>query len=261
MNNVSSRCWCSNPDEVLNSGSPNRNRTTPASNRIISGYSEVLSLCWWQATFCLFRRADMVCFIYIYKVVLSVCSHPLIGRVSRRRTLRSTGMRPLCEWKLIQMKKLCARCGTSGRFSPFFFLSGSQPAAKVHRWSRKRIRCHLFFFFCRVPNRRQQTCHRSFSTSPCTQQGPAICALAAEAWPSRKRSLEREDVLKHTINPECMATWEKSEFRNELLRNGQLPSIPARHWSGAAEDKHGQTFKKFSWSREDTEANRSSAHG
>ena len=145
-----SRGWCSNPDEVLKSESPNRNRTTPASNRIISGYSEVLSLRCRQATFCLFRRADMVCFIYIYIVVLSVCSHPLIDRVSQRRTLRSTGMRPLCEWKLIQTKKPCARCGTSGRFSPFFcrvpnpppkytdeaanvyavtflFLSGSQP--------------------------------------------------------------------------------------------------------------------------------------
>ena len=258
MNNVSSRCWCSNPDEVLKSGSPNRNRTTPASNRIISGYSEVLSLRWWQATFCLFRKADMVCFIYIYKVVLSVCSHPLVGRVSRRRTLRSTGMRPLCEWKLIQTKKPCARCGTSGRFSPFFCRVPNPPPKYTDEAANVNA---VTFFFCRVPNRRQQTCNRSFSTSPCTQQSPAICALAAEAWPARKRSLEREDVLKQTINPECMATWEKSEFRNELLRNGQLPSIPARHWSGAAEDEHGQTFKKFSWSREHTEANRSSAHG
>ena len=51
-----------------------------------------------------------------------------------------------------------------------------------------------------------------------------------------------------------MVTWEKSEFRNELLRNSQLPSIPARHWSwqGPLKMKHGQTF---SWSREHMEAN------
>ena len=72
--------------------------------------------------------------VYIYKVAMSVCLH-LIGRVSRHRTpsSRSTGMRPPCERKLIQTKKPCARCEASERFSPFFLLSVSQPAANVHQ--------------------------------------------------------------------------------------------------------------------------------
>ena len=69
--------------------------------------------------------------------------------------------------------------------------------------------------------------------NPGTQRGPVRSPLAAEAWPARKRSLWREDVLRQTIiNQECMATWEKSELLTDLLRNSQLPSIPDHNKPG-----------------------------
>ena len=153
-----------------------------------------------------------------------------------------------CERKLIQTNKPCARCGTSERFSPFLCVG--------------------------FPTRRQCTLKKPHTLSPFlsgsqppptnVQLYPVIrSSLNNPVYAVKSLSLrklgqqEREDVLRQTINQECMATWEKSEFRNELLRNSQLPSIPARHWSGTAEEKHGQTF---SWSRE-LEAYGGSAHG
>ena len=91
------------------------------------------------------------------------------------------------------------------------------------------------FFFCRVPNRRQQTCSRLYPVKrPCLLYfKEPVCAvkipLAAEVWPARKRPLDqREDVLRQTLYQGCVATWEKSELRNELLRK--------RHWSGAEDE-------------------------
>ena len=94
------------------------------------------------------------------------------------------------------------RCGTSERFSPLF-LSGFQPAANLHRWNRTR--CHLFFFFfCRVPNRRQQTCSRLYPVKrPCLLQrtrvrceDPFSCgSLASTKKTSRKRRCAQTDLI------------------------------------------------------------------
>ena len=113
-----------------------------------------------------------------------------------------------------------------GEIFAFLFLLGSQPAANVHRWNR--IRCHLFFYGSQPPPTIVQhtvSSHMNvFFNEPNAvrhSEEPFTNALAAEAWPARKRSLWREDVLRQTINQECMATWEKSELLNELLRNSQ----------------------------------------
>ena len=226
VNNVSSRCWCSNPDEVLKSGSPNRNRTTPASNRIISGYSEVLSLCWWQATFCLFRRADMVCFIYNYKVVLSVCSHPLIGRVSRRRTLRSTGMRPLCEWKLIQMKKLCARCGTSGRFSPFFFV-GFPTRRQSTPMKPQTYTLSPFFFFLSGSQPPPTNVPQVFFNEPVHAARPSDLRFSCRSLASKKK-ISRKRICAQTYHKPGVHGYLREEWISEWTTSKRPTSKHSR---------------------------------
>ena len=97
--------------------------------------------------------------------------------------------------------------GETAHAVTFFFLSGSQPPPT---------------------NVRQAV---SSQTTPVFFKEPVCAAkipLAAEVWLARKRSLEREDVLRKTLYQGCVATWEKSELRNELLRNS--------HWSGAEDE-------------------------
>ena len=107
----------------------------------------------------------------------------------------------------------------SERLSPLC-LSGSKPAANVHRWNPTR--CHLFFVrFPTAANKRAAGCIQSndpvfFKEPVCAAKIPLVVSftLAAEVWPARKRPLEREDVLRQTLNQGCVATWQKSELRN-----------------------------------------------
>ena len=131
--------------------------------------------------------------IYIHKTV--VCAFLSVrtlsaARVSRRRTPRSTVMRPPCDWRLIQTKKPCAKCVTSRGFSPL--LCVGFPTCRQRTLMNPHTLSPFFFIGFPTSANKRASCIQSYDRLQPTR---VRCEelFAAEAWPARNRRCAQTD--------------------------------------------------------------------
>ena len=173
--------------------------------------------------------------IYIYITVVFVVCSQLIGRT------RFPALHSEIDWKLIQTKKPCEGVERRRDFRLCFCRVPNPPPTYTDETAHA-----VTFFFCRVPNRRQQTCSSLYPVKrPCLFQRTRVCALrrslyfscgslASTKKTSKKRRCAPTDVIpgvRGYLGEEWTSEWTASKqptpkhSRPPLIRGGMRQSF------------------------------------